>query len=71
MDVERTRNAGLKGATATVYREVRERARLISEALRGLEPTHEPLDDLFPTSNEATDRLAPAYELAPRRATGT
>lgn len=63
-------NTGLKSATTTVYREVKERARLISEALRGLEPAAESIEDLFPLSPDAVDELAPAYELAPRRARG-
>lgn len=69
---ERANTSSLKSASAIVYQEVRERARLISEAFRGLEPAQEPFEELFPAPDStAVDELAPAYELTPRRATGT
>jgi hypothetical protein len=69
---ERASNSSLRSASAIIYQEVRERARLISEAIRGLEPAQDPLEELSPAPDStAVDELAPAYELTPRRATGT
>jgi hypothetical protein len=65
-------STGLRTARSIVYREVMERARLIAEAVRGLEPVEEPMDESLQTADSsAVDELAPAYELTPRRATGT